>query len=86
MQNISLLGSTGSIGTQTLDICAEFPEKFNIVAMAAGRNVKLLAEQIRQFKPKLVAVQSGDSIAELKELLSGMDGTELLLLLVLLVL
>lgn len=76
MQNISLLGSTGSIGTQTLDICAEFPDKFNIVAMAAGRNVKLLAEQIRQFKPKLVAVQSGDSIAELKELLSGMDGTD----------
>ena len=43
---ISLIGSTGSIGTQTLDICAEFPDKYKIVALAAGNNVTLLAQQV----------------------------------------
>jgi hypothetical protein len=46
MQRFSLLGSTGSIGTQTLDIIAEFPEKFELVAMAAGSNVELMAKQV----------------------------------------
>lgn len=45
-QKFSLLGSTGSIGTQTLDIIAEFPEKFELVALAAGSNVELLAKQV----------------------------------------
>ena len=44
---ISLIGSTGSIGTQTLDIVAEFPEQFKVVALAAGSNLTLLAEQAR---------------------------------------
>ncbi|KAJ7518235.1 hypothetical protein O6H91_21G060500 [Diphasiastrum complanatum] len=63
---ISLIGSTGSIGTQTLDIAAENPDKFKIVALAAGSNVTLLAEQIRTFKPSLVAVRDGALVAELK--------------------
>ena len=42
---ISLIGSTGSIGTQTLDICAEFPDQYKIVALAAGSNITLLAQQ-----------------------------------------
>lgn len=46
LQRFSLLGSTGSIGTQTLDIIAEFPDKFELVALAAGSNIKLLAEQV----------------------------------------
>lgn len=46
LQRFSVLGSTGSIGTQTLDIMAEFPDKFKLVALAAGSNVKLLAEQV----------------------------------------
>lgn len=45
-QRFSVLGSTGSIGTQTLDIMAEFPDKFKLVALAAGSNVQLLAEQV----------------------------------------
>lgn len=45
-QRFSLLGSTGSIGTQTLDIVAEHPDRFEIVALAAGSNVELLAEQV----------------------------------------
>lgn len=47
-QKFSLLGSTGSIGTQTLDIISEFPDKFELVALAAGSNVKLLAEQVNR--------------------------------------
>ncbi|CAM6101234.1 unnamed protein product [Calypogeia fissa] len=64
---ISLIGSTGSIGTQTLDIVAENPEEFKIVALAAGSNVTLLADQIKRFKPSLVSIRSADLVAELKE-------------------
>lgn len=46
LQRFSVLGSTGSIGTQTLDIMAEFPDQYKLVALAAGSNVKLLAEQV----------------------------------------
>ena len=46
LQRFSLLGSTGSIGTQTLQIVAENPDRFEIVALAAGTNIELLAEQV----------------------------------------
>lgn len=64
---ISLVGSTGSIGTQTLDIVAENPDSFRVVALAAGSNVTLLSEQVRQFKPKMVSIQNSSLVAELKE-------------------
>lgn len=70
---ISLLGSTGSIGTQTLDICAEHPEKFKVVAIAAGSNVELLAEQIKQFKPKMVALKNASKLNDLKELIKDAE-------------
>ena len=57
MKAITLLGSTGSIGTQTLDIVAEYPDRFRIVGLTAGSNVTLLAAQIRQFTPQVVALQ-----------------------------
>jgi 1-deoxy-D-xylulose-5-phosphate reductoisomerase len=63
------VGSTGSIGTQTLDIVAEHPEKFKVVAIAAGRNVQLLAEQIKQFKPQMVAINDASKLDELKDLI-----------------
>lgn len=50
-QRFSLLGSTGSIGTQTLDIVAENPDRFEIVAMSAGSNIELLAEQVNLRDP-----------------------------------
>ena len=50
-QRFSLLGSTGSIGTQTLDIVREQPDRFEIVALAAGGNLDLLADQARQNSP-----------------------------------
>ncbi|BBN18277.1 1-deoxy-D-xylulose-5-phosphate reductoisomerase [Marchantia polymorpha subsp. ruderalis] len=64
---ISLIGSTGSIGTQTLDIVAENPERFRIVALSAGSNITLLAEQIRAFKPSLVSIRNSEQVAELRE-------------------
>ncbi len=56
MKAITLLGSTGSIGTQTLDIVAEHPDKFRIVGLAAGRNLDLLIPQVRQFRPEIVGI------------------------------
>jgi 1-deoxy-D-xylulose-5-phosphate reductoisomerase len=86
MKRITLLGSTGSIGTQTLDIVAEYPEKFQIVGMTAGGNIDLLAQQIRQFRPEIVAIANQNKIADLKEaiadlavkpiLLAGAEGVE----------
>ncbi|MEX1031031.1 MAG: 1-deoxy-D-xylulose-5-phosphate reductoisomerase [Paenibacillaceae bacterium] len=55
-RRISILGSTGSIGTQTLEVIAKHPELFQVESLAAGSNIKLLLEQIHQFKPKLVSV------------------------------
>eukprot|EP00913_Durusdinium_trenchii_P018209 g17107.t1 len=63
---ISILGSTGSIGTQTLDICRQFPGRFKPVALAAGRNIELLLEQIKEFKPQIVACDES-KLDELKE-------------------
>lgn len=70
---ISIVGSTGSIGTQTLDIVAENPEKFRVVALAAGSNVTLLADQVKTFKPQLVSVKNASLVAELKEALADSD-------------
>ncbi|MGF1676679.1 MAG: 1-deoxy-D-xylulose-5-phosphate reductoisomerase [Rivularia sp. (in: cyanobacteria)] len=67
MKAISLIGSTGSIGTQTLDIVSQYPQQFRIVGLAAGRNVELLASQIRQFRPSIVAICDEDKLPQLKE-------------------
>ena len=67
MKKISILGSTGSIGTQTLDIVASHPDQFRVVGLAAGNNITLLAEQIRQFQPEIVATSNLDKLRELKE-------------------
>ncbi|KAK9108074.1 hypothetical protein Syun_024085 [Stephania yunnanensis] len=70
---ISIVGSTGSIGTQTLDIVAENPEKFKVVALAAGSNVTLLADQVKTFRPQLVAVRNESLVDELKEALADVE-------------
>jgi len=56
MKNISILGSTGSIGTQALDIISRFPDKFKVVGLSTKGNIELLKEQIDKFKPKTVCV------------------------------
>ncbi len=56
MKNIAILGSTGSIGTQTLDIVRRFPDRFNVISLVAHRNIQLLKDQIKKYKPEFVVV------------------------------
>ena len=56
MKRIALLGSTGSIGTQALDVIARFPDQLGVSALAAGGNVELLVQQAKTFRPRLVSV------------------------------
>ena len=60
MKKLCILGSTGSIGTQTLKIVRNFPSEFSVVALTCGGNVALLAKQIVEFSPKVVSVSSED--------------------------
>lgn len=81
MKKIAILGSTGSIGTQTLEVARENGD-LEVLGLAAGNNIKLLEEQIREFHPKLAAVWSEEKAKELREnikdldvkVVSGMDG------------
>jgi 1-deoxy-D-xylulose-5-phosphate reductoisomerase len=76
---ITLLGSTGSIGTQTLDIVANNPDKFRIVGLAAGNNVELLAAQIRQFRPSIAAICAEEKLPALKEAIADLDPQPILM-------
>ena len=81
MKKIAILGSTGSIGTQTLEIVRTNGD-LEVTALAAGNNIDLLEQQVREFRPKLAAVWKEERAAELKsrvrdmdiEIVSGMDG------------
>lgn len=72
MKKIAILGSTGSIGTQTLEV-ARTNQDLEITALAAGSNVKLLEEQIREFHPSLVAVWTEEKAKELKTMTADLD-------------
>jgi len=67
MKNISILGSTGSIGTQTLDVVQRFPDMFNIVSLVAHRNVQLLRDQIKKFQPEFVVISDEKNAAILSQ-------------------
>ena len=67
MKKIAILGSTGSIGTQTLDVVREHPDELEVVALAAGRNKDRLNEQIEEFGPKIVSLDDPAAAAQLKE-------------------
>ncbi|MBX9689473.1 MAG: 1-deoxy-D-xylulose-5-phosphate reductoisomerase [Candidatus Obscuribacterales bacterium] len=72
MKNLSILGSTGSIGQQTLDIVRAHQEDFRVLGLSAGgKNLELLAAQIEEFHPELVSVPNADQAAALKALLSA---------------
>ncbi len=71
MKTITVLGSTGSIGTSTLDVVRRNPELFRIFALAAGRNVDLLAEQILEFRPRVAVTADSRTSAILAERLAG---------------
>jgi len=68
MKNITLLGSTGSIGVNALKILERYPDQFRVLALGAGRNMERLATQIKQFHPSAVAVQDAESAHQLREL------------------
>lgn len=74
MKSISILGSTGSIGESTLSVVRAFPDRFRVVALAAGGNIEKLAAQIAEFKPAVVSVSSEESLLTLGRLvdLSGL--------------
>jgi 1-deoxy-D-xylulose-5-phosphate reductoisomerase len=71
MRTIALLGSTGSIGVSTLALVREFPERFKVHGMVAGRNMALLARQIKEFTPAVVAIERAEDIASLGKLLGN---------------
>jgi 1-deoxy-D-xylulose-5-phosphate reductoisomerase len=77
-RRLSILGSTGSIGRNALRVVRQFPDRFRVAALAAGRNVKLLAEQVRDFAPEAVAVFDAAVAGELKTLLPAACRTRVL--------
>lgn len=82
MKSLAILGSTGSIGVSTLEIVAAHPERFRVMALTAGRNLALLEQQVRHFRPEFVAVPDGADAILLKSrlgagaprILAGRDG------------
>ncbi|HEX9455923.1 MAG TPA: 1-deoxy-D-xylulose-5-phosphate reductoisomerase, partial [Candidatus Binatia bacterium] len=71
MRTIALLGSTGSIGVSTLRLVREFPDRFRIHGMVAGKNLRLLAQQIKAFRPKVVAIQHEADVPRLRKLIGN---------------
>lgn len=82
MKKIGILGSTGSIGTQTLEIVSAYPEDLQVVVLAAGSNVSLMEKQMRTYKPEMVVMWSEEAAKDLRTktadlnipILSGMEG------------
>ena len=80
MKKISVLGSTGSIGTQTLDVIRQYRDRFEVTALTCGHNVSLLRKQIEEFRPALVCTASEEDAKTLAlefpvtEFVSGEDG------------
>lgn len=70
-KRISILGSTGSIGQSTLKVVAKFPERFEVLGLAAGNNIDELAKQIQSFCPKVVSLSTESSLTELKQKLKS---------------
>lgn len=66
MKRLSILGSTGSIGTSALKVVRRHPDRFQVVGLAAGRNLELLGEQVREFRPLLCSVANEDLAAALR--------------------
>jgi len=67
LKRLAILGSTGSVGEQTLAVVEAFPERYRVAALAAGRNVEKLAEQVKRFAPELVSVATPEAADELRK-------------------
>ena len=75
MKNISILGSTGSIGVSTLEIVDAHPDRFRVIAITAGKNLELFVRQVRHFSPRIAVVASHHDVPRMKELCRGLDVT-----------
>ena len=73
MKALSVLGSTGSIGTQTLEIVEDFPDRFRVVALTAGNNLDLLITQIQRHAPEVVALADAERVPELRQRLDALE-------------
>ena len=73
MIKIALLGSTGSIGRQVLNVVDRYPEKFKIISMAAGSNAALFCEQINKYKPMVASLSNPEKVLEIKSIPNGTD-------------
>ena len=69
VQQVAILGSTGSIGVNTLDVIRAHPERFNVVALTAAKQIERLADQCIEFKPTIAVVADSDGAAQLSRLL-----------------
>ena len=78
MRTLAILGSTGSIGTQALDVVRRNPDRFRVVGLGAGTSHELLVGQVREFTPPLVAIADEDAAVELKEALGAIRGVDIL--------
>ncbi len=78
MKSLSILGATGSIGTSALKIVRMHPDRFDVQALTCANNVTLLAEQVQEFKPAMVAVLDRDKADDLTKLLAGRQKPEIL--------
>ena len=78
MRSLCILGSTGSIGTQTLEVVRHFPKEFRVVALTCGGNISLLAEQIKEFAPSYVSVSTDEKRKELLSMLHSDTFVEVL--------
>ncbi|MGE5692960.1 MAG: 1-deoxy-D-xylulose-5-phosphate reductoisomerase, partial [Candidatus Zixiibacteriota bacterium] len=81
MRQLAVLGATGSIGTQTLEVAERFPDRLRVVGLAAGSNINLLAEQVRKFGVKKVVLKDEKTAEEFRrfdfsgvEVWSGIEG------------
>lgn len=70
---MAILGSTGSIGTQALDIVRQHPDKFEVIALTAHSNWGLLAQQIKEFTPSFAVISNEDHLDDLKAIVSGVE-------------
>jgi 1-deoxy-D-xylulose-5-phosphate reductoisomerase len=78
MKRISILGSTGSIGRSTLDVVESYPDRFQIIALAAGRNLETALQQVRRWKPRLVSIAAEEDAGTFRKSLktSGISGVD----------
>ena len=78
MKRVSVLGSTGSIGTQTLEVARQNPDEIKITALAAGTNVDLMEKQVREFMPEIAVMDDEKAAKDLKERIADLNGVKVL--------